>query len=107
MVGSTRRLPRTRNIAALGLVLLFVPAGTASAQAPTWGTVQPEPVPTPPQGLFGSRPLFSANAQPKPLYIQGYGGTAYPPLLSRRTAMRPNYGRPGLRQWFAKLRQGR
>jgi hypothetical protein len=105
MSRSTRRLFRPRTIALFGLFLALAPAQTAFAQAPTWGEVQPVPAPRP--GLFSLGSLLSAPARPKPLYIAGYGGTAYPPLIPRRTAMRPTFDRPGLRSWFAKLKQGR
>jgi hypothetical protein len=105
MSRSTRRLLRPRTIALFGLLLALAPAQAAFAQAPTWGEVQPVPAPRP--GLFGSQPLFGARVQPKPLFIAGYGGTAYPPLIPPRTALRPTYGRTGLRGWFWKLKQGR
>ena len=116
MSRSTRRLFRPRTIALFGLFLALAPAQAAFGQAPTWGEVQPVPVPAPaPLAVVPPRPgLFAllqsqlaSRAQPKPLYIAGYGGEAYPPLVPRRTAMRPPFGQPGPRNWFWKLKQGR
>jgi hypothetical protein len=86
---------------ALGLFLALTTSTTAYAGL-TWGEVSPAPVPT--QQVVAPS-LMQFLLRPRPMYISGYAGTTYPPVGTRWRAMRANYAQPGVRPWFAKLKQ--